>query len=172
MPNWIFLTTVFGFFLAQEKSGRLNLFARHNNLKLFLSESVRLIWQPLLLVALYSGAERGLPGRQSAEWAIPFLLLGAFWLGRLERRSAVFFLGTFTIAYFAIAAPEADLFARLVCGGGLALSILLFQTLLLGVAERLALCDVPASLEGLPVLMIAGALVSLALWGFWACPSV
>ncbi len=172
MPDWIFLTTVIGFFLAQEKSGRLNLFAWHNNLKLFLGESVRLIWQPLLLITLYSGAEAWLPVRQPGEWAIPFLLLGAFWLGRLERRSAVFFLGTFTIAYFAIADPEADLFARLVCGGGLALSMILFQTLLLGVAERLTLCEVPSSLEGLPILMIAGALVSLALWGFWACHSV
>lgn len=172
MSDWIFLTTILGFFLAQEKSGRLNLFAQHNNLKMFLGESVRLIWQPLLLIALYSGAEAWLPVRQPGELAIPFLLLGAFWLGRLERRSVVFFLGTFAIAYFAIANPEAGLLVRLLCGGGLALSVILFQTLLLGVAERLTLCDVPFNLEGLPILMIAGALVSLALWGFWAGNSV
>lgn len=168
MPNGIFLITVLGFLLAQEKSGRLNLFSRHNNMKVLLGESMRLIWQPLLLIALYSAAERWLPVRRPGEWAIPFLFVGAFWLGRLERRSAVFFICTFAVAYAAVTHVPANLLLRLVSGSGSALGILLFQTLLLGIAERITLSDIPQGLEGMPILLVAGALVSLALWGLAA----
>jgi electron transport complex protein RnfA len=48
--------------------------------------------------------------------------------------------------------------------GGLSftLALLLFA----GVRERLELCDIPESLDGLPITMIAAGLVSLSFFGF------
>ena len=47
-------------------------------------------------------------------------------------------------------------------GLGFTLALVLFS----GVRERMEMCDIPESLEGLPVTLIAAALVSMAFFGF------
>lgn len=50
------------------------------------------------------------------------------------------------------------------CGAGLGFTFAL--VIFSGVRERLEICDIPEALKGLPITLIAAALVSLAFFGF------
>lgn len=59
-----------------------------------------------------------------------------------------------------------DLIKAVVYSFGAGLGFTLALVLFAGVRERMELCDIPESLKGLPITLIAAALVSVAFFGF------
>lgn len=61
---------------------------------------------------------------------------------------------------------EYDLLKSVLYSLGAGLGFMLALVLFAGVRERIELCDIPESLKGLPISLIAAALVSVAFFGF------
>ena len=61
---------------------------------------------------------------------------------------------------------EYDLLKAVVYSFGAGLGFTLALVLFAGVRERIEQCDIPESLQGLPITLIAAALVSVAFFGF------
>ncbi len=167
MAEWIFIIPAFAVWLAYENIGKLRLFVSDRGSADYLVQCLHLIWQTLLLILLYFFAiEIWLPANHEKEALILFLLPAAFALGQHQKESTPFFLTVFFVAYYSIQSKaEEVLINRVFLGIYLSLGVLLFETLLLGVMEKLQLSRIPKGVRGVPLFLIVASLMTIILWG-------
>lgn len=170
MAEWLFVIPAFATWLAYENLGKLNLFLNDRGAADYLVQCLHLIWQSLLLILLYFfSVEIWLPSGHEKEALVLFLMPAAFALGQYQKESTPFFLTTFCIAFFAIQSKaEEVLFNRVFLGFYLSLGVLLFETLLLGIMEKLQLSRIPKVARGVPIFFIVASIMTMILWGLQA----
>ena len=167
MSHGIFLISIFGFLLAEEKAGQLDLFTHQHGLASFLWRCFHLFWQTLALVSFYTlTIDLWVSVGHRSEWASLILAPVAYGLSRMIKESDRFFLAIYLISFFALRDDNGFLWiGRFWIGCYLVFGIILFQVLILGMEEKLVLCRIPEPWRGSPLLLITASIVALILWG-------
>lgn len=169
MDKSFFLITAFGYLLACEKFETLKLYSRKNGILALVTQSLHFLWQPPILILLaYAVLDRGLPyfGLEREDWEIAILWLGAYLFGRVDKDSLGFFLATFSTAFYARHSAKDALGMQLGVGLVLAFGVILFQILVLGLAEKVRFSRLERGMIGQPSLLLIAAILTLVFWGF------
>ncbi|HXV27757.1 MAG TPA: hypothetical protein VD913_02210 [bacterium] len=167
MEDALLIVSGFGFLLAYGKSQERGPYTGKADFVSLLKEGFHLLWQVLALLLTFEFAVRNrIPDGYGDESRILFFFPAAYLLTAAMKKSVIFFacvfsLSFFTASHFAAAGWPAQLqrAAHLVAG------VFLFEALLTGLTDKLLFCPVPKALEGLPILFVTAALVTLAAWG-------
>ena len=165
--QWYFVLCGFGFLLANEKADLDAPYSGKGLLKPYLTEAVQLLWQVQLLLMVHEFAiNMWLPESMKGEWAAPFYFLGAYGLNQILRRSQLFFICVFCIC---LVIPDRSqgfsMLQRVLQGILLAFWVAIFEMVFVGLKDKLLFANLPKLLEGLPIMLMTGSLLAMALWG-------
>ncbi len=167
MQEALFILSGFGFLLAWEKPAELGPYSGEGNPRPFLIEGVHLMGQVLALLVIYDFAvARWIPKEFGNEFLILFFFPAAYILSWIQKKSVSFFLCVFSLCFFVVTEQgDAAWFHRLWKASGLVAGVFLFELMITGLKDKLLFCPIPKPLQGLPILFVTVALLTLALWG-------
>ena len=123
---------------------------------LFLTTSLILTFGAVALGWLRS---RGITG----GYTILGFGVAAYALARYQKKTDVFFLVSFLIA-FMIHSGSVDLLSGLSVGWAVSFGIAIFQTGFLGLRHRILFSNVPSSMKGWPLFCLLAGFLSVILW--------
>ena len=167
MKAYFFLAAGFAVLLVLKREMRPKI---EKELSPLIGEMLVLVTVSAGILSIYFFLEKSSGGmRRWAEAGIFFAWLGAYFLSRLLKKKDGFFLALFGLTVFLLKEPLLfSLAAKTTALAGLAAGVLIFEILALGLRQRLLFSSPSESFSGLPVFLIASALLAMALTGFLA----
>lgn len=159
----LYLLTGLGFLLAMDTSGRASLFSERRGmlpkaLRHMTVDFLYLAFAPALFV-LFQELFRAflMPLDPGDAFAVLFLFALSGLFSLILRKSPVFSLAVFMVAFRGLALPEGDLPARIITLPALAAGASIFRFFLTGLREKMLLADTADAVKGLPVLFLLTA---------------
>ena len=149
MNDWFFGLCGFGLLLSlgKEKISPSSIFRQ--GLELFAGAAI--------LASVYSFIPRlGLAVSYQSEFSVLFFFLGAYLVGRVFKKTGLFFLVVFGLVTFSRSLSSL---------AALAFGLSVFQFLFIGLTERLQFSPIPKPLAGLPIQLLTAGLLALTLSG-------
>jgi hypothetical protein len=168
--DWFYLSLGFAFLSTVEET----VYARNDRplvyeLGLCVREVFELLAEMTLLLGVFYGMMR-MPGAWPGyrkEIVLGLFFAAPYGLARLRRRGRYFFLAVFAFCFWTVHSPNeisyVDYLARAVW---IVSGFAVFRLLLAGIFRRIRISGVPKPLAGLPILLVAAAILAWAMQGF------